>query len=63
MVEEAKEQRVLTRAQREARMAFRQVEAEKALTDHERTRKRFTRIASGSRLNGWHERRPIVMAS
>ncbi len=41
MVEEAKEQRVLTRAQREARMAFRQVEAEKALTDHERTQKAF----------------------
>jgi hypothetical protein len=41
MVEELKDRRLVTRAQREARMAFRQVEAEKAMTDHERAQKAF----------------------
>jgi hypothetical protein len=41
MVEEAKERRLLTRAERQARNAARQVEAEKAITDHERTQKAF----------------------
>jgi hypothetical protein len=41
MVEEAKERRVLTRAERKARNATRQVEAEKAMTDHEQAQKAF----------------------
>ena len=41
MVDEAKEPRILTKAHREARMAFRQVEAEKALTDYERAQIAF----------------------
>jgi len=41
MVEEAKERRRLTRAELEIRNAARQVEAEKAMTDHERAQKAF----------------------
>jgi hypothetical protein len=40
-VQEASERRVLTHAEREARKAFRQIEAEKAMTEHEREQKAF----------------------
>jgi hypothetical protein len=41
MVEEAEERRLLTPAERKARKAARQVEAEKAMTDRERAQKAF----------------------
>jgi hypothetical protein len=41
MADEAIEQRSLTRAERVARKAARQVEAQKAMTDHHRDQKAF----------------------
>jgi hypothetical protein len=41
MADEAKEPRLLTRVEREVRNAARQVEAEKAIVDHERAQKAF----------------------
>ena len=41
MADEANEKRSLTRSEREVRKAFRQVEAQKAMTDHEVTQKAF----------------------
>jgi hypothetical protein len=35
------ERKVITPAEREARKAFKQVEAEKAITDHEKAQKAF----------------------
>jgi hypothetical protein len=41
MSDETFERKVATPAEREARKAFRQVEAAKAMTDHERAQKAF----------------------
>jgi hypothetical protein len=41
MSDETFERKVTTPAEREARKAFRQVEAAKAMTDHERAQKAF----------------------
>jgi len=41
MIKESTELRSLTPAQRQARKAFRQVEAEKAMTDHDRAQNAF----------------------
>jgi hypothetical protein len=51
MVEEAKERRLLTPAERAVRNVARQVEAEKAMSDHERCQKAF------------YERPPIMRRS
>ena len=48
--------RQITKAEREARKAFRQVEAEKAMSEYEIAQKAFQRTASVSGLSGSHER-------
>jgi hypothetical protein len=48
----------ITKAEREARKAFRQLDAEKAMTEHEIAQKAFVPIGSGSRLSGWRGRPP-----
>jgi hypothetical protein len=49
------ELKVTTPAEREARKVFREVEAAKAMTDHEKARPSMI-IGSGSKPSGWHER-------
>jgi hypothetical protein len=44
---ELEQPRPMTKAERDARKAFRQVEAEKAMTEHELHRKRFPPTESG----------------
>ena len=46
----------ITKAERDARKAFRQVDAEKAMTEHEIAQKAFSATGSGSRPSGWRER-------
>jgi hypothetical protein len=47
MVEEAKERRLLTPAERAVRNESRRAEAKKAMTDHKLARKAFYEIARG----------------
>jgi hypothetical protein len=46
----------ITKAERDARKAFRQGDAEKAMTEHEIAQKAFSNNANDSRPSGWHER-------
>jgi hypothetical protein len=41
----------LTKAERDARKAFRQVDAQKAMTEHEIAHKAFSKRLSGKKLN------------